>query len=637
MANIPLNFLFAQTFRRPFGLRVEADSDNMAKFKKAKMTNWYDPRQLIDTAKRTVISTTVGKYADPRSGSVDPTPGRFFDYSKHVIPSKYDFTDDDSKGDRREIWIDYAADVGDGWNPTYAVAYYLAQPELNLPGIPEPLPRGEILFLGGDAVYPTANTKAYEARLETPYRMAFKAGISTGSSPTGSELAEHPHIFALPGNHDWYDSLVSFRQLFCSHMFNDRRFAADKETGKGWHTRQRRSYFTLKLPHNWWLLAVDMQLSHNIDISQLHYFESIIEGKMQTGDKVILCVPEPYWTKFIKYQGVTDKYDEKERSIEKLDRLFAAQGVEVKAFIAGDLHHYRRFEDGHGTQKITAGGGGAFLHPTHDFDFKKAKEKSDAAGNFKGFGLVGEYPSYAVSKRKDWKNFGFVRRNLTFGIFTAAIYFVLALLVRGSIAGGGKLEWRDDAFWYKALKGTVDRAIQEPLVILVVVLLMLGLIFFTDSNSKRFKRVAGFLHGTAHLIAAFALGWFGYLLSLWLSQRWDVPVPPIHSTWYNIIWFGSVLLVSGVGGYVIGSVIMGLYLFISLRFLGRHSNEAFSAMKIEDYKNFLRLHIDADGQLTIYPIKIETVPRNWKPENGYYTPLDGTAPELIEGKPIVLR
>ena len=82
---------------------------------------------------------------------------------------------------------------------------------------------------------------------------------------------------------------------------------------------------------------------------------------------------------------------------------------------------------------------------------------------------------------------------------------------------------------------------------------------------------------------------------------------------------------------------MGLYLFISLHFFGRHDNEAFSALKIEDYKSFLRLHIDKNGELTIYPIKIEKVPRDddWveKKENNevaYFEPKEEIKQELIE-------
>lgn len=41
--------------------------------------------------------------------------------------------------------------------------------------------------------------------------------------------------------------------------------------------------------------------------------------------------------------------------------------------------------------------------------------------------------------------------------------------------------------------------------------------------------------------------------------------------------------------------------------MGRHANEAFSALRIENYKNFLRLHINKAGNLTVYPVGIDNV------------------------------
>jgi|SRR5262245_2753127 len=79
------------------------------------------------------------------------------------------------------------------------------------------------------------------------------------------------------------------------------------------------------------------------------------------------------------------------------------------------------------------------------------------------------------------------------------------------------------------------------------------------------------------------------------------------------------------------------YLFVSLNLFGRHSNEAFSSLACEDYKNFLRLKIEPDGKLTIFPIDIRRVARRWKdrPEGAIgpeLVPDDPkvTAPELIE-------
>jgi hypothetical protein len=56
------------------------------------------------------------------------------------------------------------------------------------------------------------------------------------------------------------------------------------------------------------------------------------------------------------------------------------------------------------------------------------------------------------------------------------------------------------------------------------------------------------------------------------------------------------------------------------------------------FPNFLRLHIAKDGSLSIYPFKIESVPRDWKEsgEGRRFKPGGGSRPELIE-PPIVVR
>jgi hypothetical protein len=614
------------------------------KFEKPPMVGWYDFSQLKVTAIKTAISTIIGEYADPRAGSSDPRTQIFFDYSKKLQRTANDFEPIKDK-DREEIWIDYVADVGDGWNSTYGVAFNLARPEI--PSSEEtnkkPLKRGEILILGGDGVYPTATPDKYEEKLVTPYRMAFRAGeeerVKAPTEPRQPDsetvdLEKEPHIFALPGNHDWYDSLVAFKKVFCSEVFNKRKFAA------AWRTRQKRSYFALKLPHNWWLLGIDLQLEHNIDVLQLEYFVTVI-NEMQAGSKVILCVPEPYWVKAIKYEKFNlDKFKQKEKSIQKLEDFFADKGIKIKTYLAGDLHHYRRFEDGEGVQKITAGGGGAFLHPTHDYDFerydkefiahiKKSKEKKivEEAGKSHFF-LKKSYPAPAVSKKQDWKNLWFFWNNPRFGFVTFFIYPVIAWLIHGKIEGDFALT--------RAISASINKLIDTPSAVLAIILMFSAVILFTDSNSWRQKWIGGLLHGFAHLTAAFVLGWLGYIVSQLIIKAYNVQ----GYTLKNIVWLICVLAAAAVGGYFIGAIIMGLYLFISLHFFHRHDNEAFSALRIEDYKNFLRLHIDSEG-LTIYPLKIEKVPRKWKPvssageDGAYYTPEDGDAPRLIE-KPILV-
>jgi len=606
----------------------------------AKMTEWYNPKQLLDTGIKTAISTIIGENADPRLVAATEKSDKFFDFSKQLVKENYDF--EPFGEEKKEIWIDYVSDVGDGWNPTYSVAYSIAKEELEVGGVEGTLPRGEILIFGGDGVYPTATTEEYEKKLVKPYRMAFNASRH-GAIPKTEEverpklenknqrieiadLKRKPHVFALPGNHDWYDSLVSFQKIFCTHMFNGRTFAG------GWRTRQKRSYFALKLPQNWWLLGVDLQLSHNVDVPQLEYFEKVLQ-QMKEGDKVILCVPEPYWVKAIKYQDMPEAYEKfvkKEESLEKLEMILEEKKADLKLYLAGDLHHYRRFEAGEGAEKvhkITAGGGGAFLHPTHDFDFRKnnprGKPKADK------FKFKKQYPSYKQSRKLDWQNFyRFIPNNKWFGLVPAILYPLIALLIHGKVEG--------EFNWIKPLEVTVVRLVEEPISFITVLLLLAGLVFFTDSNSKLQKYVGGLLHGLFHLGAIFVLGWLGFFVMRLIFPEAGNPVYyKENQAIINIVLFFSVLIICAIGGYIIGSILMGLYLFISLHFFGRHDNEAFSALHVEDYKNFLRMHIDTDGSLTIYPLKIETVSREWKPvekdgEIVSFEPKKKLKPALIE-------
>lgn len=61
-----------------------------------------------------------------------------------------------------------------------------------------------------------------------------------------------------------------------------------------------------------------------------------------------------------------------------------------------------------------------------------------------------------------------------------------------------------------------------------------------------------------------------------------------------------------------GGVMMGAYLFVSVQMFGRHSNEAFSSLRIRDYKHWLRLRIDDQGELSIFCIGMDRVARRWR-------------------------
>jgi len=65
-------------------------------------------------------------------------------------------------------------------------------------------------------------------------------------------------------------------------------------------------------------------------------------------------------------------------------------------------------------------------------------------------------------------------------------------------------------------------------------------------------------------------------------------------------------------GWIVGSLLLGVYLLASLNLFGMHRNDAFSSLRIEDWKGFLRCKIDPDGRLRIRFIGFEKVPRKWE-------------------------
>ncbi|HEX5633985.1 MAG TPA: metallophosphoesterase, partial [Gemmatimonadales bacterium] len=222
------------------------------------MVGWYDPGQLLDTGLKTLFSMIVGERSDRRIiQALAARQPDVYDYTHHYVEGDAEPSPAPDRP-REELWLDYVADTGDGWNSTYAVAWALAQPTLALPD-GSALPRADVLVFGGDQVYPAASREEYNRRLVVPFDTALG----------DAAVAESPHVFAIPGNHDWYDGLVSFTRLFCQK----RRIGA-------WKTLQRGSYFAFRLPHGLWLFAVDIQLEADIDLAQLAFFCEIVEKQM---------------------------------------------------------------------------------------------------------------------------------------------------------------------------------------------------------------------------------------------------------------------------------------------------------------------------------------------------------------------
>lgn len=554
------------------------------------MVRWLHPAQVLRTGLDAVISAVVGARADPRLiESVVRPQEPFFDYSQE--------TDADGS-----LWLDYVADTGDGWDSTYAVARLLALPTLSLDapdGSRLVTPRGRIMVLGGDAVYPSASRDHYEERLLHPYESA----MPRSPSPA-------PDMFVIPGNHDWYDGLVAFMRLFCAN-----RWVA------GRRTRQSRSYFALKLPHRWWLLGTDVQLTSDIDVPQVEYFREVA-AQMGPDDRVILCNAEPAW---ILAATTRRRRGYLESNLEYLEEKVL--GKRISVFLAGDLHHYRRHEDPDGRQKITAGGGGAFLHPTH----------APAAPVLRdGYVLKHAFPSEAESRRLARKNLLLPLYSPGYGLVTGTLYLLLGLAAYADVGKLGLSQWRE------VLATVASAMVNRPWTMVLGLGTIGALVAAADSAFGKLRTLAGTLHGLGHILAAFFLAWGGsYATVTGLGLCPDLIADGMQCTsggWLHLA--GRFFTAAGLlftGGFAVGPFITGLYLWLSVNRFGAHSNEAFGSLAIPDWKNFLRLRIGPDGVLTIHPVGIERVPRHWKESNAgphapRYEPDDpeATEPVLIE-------
>lgn len=607
----------------------------MTEIKRQRMIGWYDPRQLLQTAFKVLVSTIFAQHSDHRIiEALFTGTDKIYDFADQLTrDSKGEYVNNQTgwyakDGECQEIWIDYVSDTGDGWDSTYAVAYWITQPQLNLSdqnGATHPTRRGSILVFGGDEVYPTPDRKEYQQRLVQPYEAALRAA----GSP-------HPFVFAIPGNHDWYDSLVSFTRLFLS-----------KQCFASWIAPQSRSYFALKLPHGWWLLGADVQLGSDIDGQQVEYFQRIANDLMEDDDRIILCIAEPHWV----YSEIYRTYDSEvynESNLQFLEqkvfgsrRAVARQALgkqvsgnpSMRVFIAGDLHQYLHHRSEGGTHKITAGGGGAFLHLTNGHDVSILQPIDTREDRLRDdpeeFRLQKSFPTRSQSWFLCLRNLAFPIQNFRFGLITAVLYVLMAWAVLAPIHDKGIHEWDE------ALRTAIESSLQTPIGTFLPLAVVSGFILFTDIHSKLWRSLMGGAHGVFHLVAIFLIGWFAaYLCSspasilsecAWGTCSIGLQFPYKFRSVHQLLLSGGLIFIVG---WFIGSFIMGLYLLLSLNIFRLHQNEASSSLMSPDWKNFLRLKIDRQGHLTIFPIGIRRVPRKWKPSGS-----KGTGPEFIPDDP----
>jgi hypothetical protein len=247
--------------------------------------------------------------------------------------------------------------------------------------------------------------------------------------------------------------------------------------------------------------------------------------------KIVIILHAPDWAK-PAYRGLT-------RICEA-----ARKKGEICAILAGDLHHYARYEsfkpDGAPARHpplnlIVAGGGGAFAHPTHD-QKKQFEVDSTVAGrglidkgeefeaNFVTkkepnyhFKAVKFYPSRIRSRILALKNLWLPFHNKRFAVLVGCIYFFYAWVFGTSVPEEFAPPPSESIFDLHIANtaAVAATARSNPTFFFMLLGLWIGLMFYVDAKLQHrlwkwlngpIKVVFGTLHFHLHIMALLFVG-----------------------------------------------------------------------------------------------------------------------------------
>lgn len=248
-------------------------------------------------------------------------------------------------------------DTGEGDRSQYAV-------------VPPALKAGrdtDFMVIASDVVYPSGEAEHYETKYFRPYK-------------------DYPGpIYAVPGNHDWYDGLRGFLRVFCDldiachpepwsgtlrllpRLLWRKSGPVDEETltaarakyrgAPGQRTVQPGPYWAIDTPALR-IIGIDTGITGGIDRDQGEWLREMSAGPKPK----LLITGKPLY--------VDDRH--KPGRVEgggTIDEIVQDPAHNYVAAIGGDIHNYQRYPietpDGRTIQYVVAGGGGAFMHATH--------------------------------------------------------------------------------------------------------------------------------------------------------------------------------------------------------------------------------------------------------------------------------
>ncbi|TDD68167.1 metallophosphoesterase [Actinomadura rubrisoli] len=260
-------------------------------------------------------------------------------------------------------------DTGEGDKSQYAVV----PPLLNAAG------DTDFMIIASDVIYPTGDAAEYPEKFFRPYKDYFAP------------------IYAVPGNHDWYDGLRGFLHVFCgldvdcspppwrgplsfvprllwrrSGTVDSRALAEARNLYRGAPSQQGVQpgpYWAIDTP-SLRIIGIDTGITGAIDREQGEWLRGVSAG------------PKPKLLVTGKPIRVDD--DHRPGPVEgggTVDAIVQDPAHNYVAAIGGDIHNYQRYpvevESGRTVHYIVSGGGGAFMHGTHTIPRTQAVDEAD--------------------------------------------------------------------------------------------------------------------------------------------------------------------------------------------------------------------------------------------------------------------
>ena len=227
----------------------------------------------------------------------------------------------------------------------------------------------DFMVICSDVIYPAGEVEEYENKFFHPYR-DYKAPI-----------------YALPGNHDWYDDLRGFMFHFCGRESPPQRpkpsrFSRARLRERLWRRNQRppdparvarmralrsRPEQQATLPGPYYvietgpieLVAIDTGIVSGIEGPQGDWLRTVSRSPKPK----ILLTGRPI---YVDGEHRPCKIDGGRSGT--VDAIVRDPDCNYIAAIGGDIHNYQRYTvdvGGRALQYIVSGGGGAFMHATH--------------------------------------------------------------------------------------------------------------------------------------------------------------------------------------------------------------------------------------------------------------------------------